>query len=98
MVMSIFLPRSFSGSSCSRELLVLDALLNVLVVEVEFVDRVVGAEALVVIVDDLGERFLLLFSMLLVVDPLLRQVFLKLSYVSADISGRREDRCNGERY
>ena len=41
------------------ELLVLDAFLNVLVVEVEFLDAVVGAEALVVVGNDRQERFFL---------------------------------------
>ena len=44
------------------ELLVLDALLDVLVVEVELVDAVVGAEALVVVGDDGLQSGLLLAS------------------------------------
>jgi len=41
------------------ELLVLDALLNVLVVEVELLDAVVGAEARIVAGDDVFEGLLL---------------------------------------
>ena len=44
------------GRSAIGELLVLDALLHVLVVEVELVDAVVGAEAGVVVGDDGLER------------------------------------------
>ena len=79
------------------ELLVLDALLHVLVVEVELVDRVVGAEALVVVGDDRLEGLLLLLGVVLVVLAFLRQVFLDLAHVGADVARRREDGGDVER-
>ena len=72
------------------ELLILDALLHVLVVEVEFVDAVVGAEAGVVVGDDGLERLLLALGVLLVVVLFLRQVFLNLLHVLVALGGRRE--------
>ena len=79
------------------ELLVLDALLHVLVVEVELVDAVVRAEALVVVGDDGGERLLLLLGVVLVVFLFLRQVFLNLLHVGAAVGRRREDGGDVER-
>ena len=79
------------------ELLVLDALLHVLVVEVELVDRVVGAEAVVVVGDDGREGLLLLLGVVLVVLAFLRQVFLNLADVGADVAGRGEDGGDVER-
>ena len=73
------------------ELLVLDALLHVLVVEVEFVDAVVGAEARVVVGDDGLEGVLLLLGVVLVVFLFLRQVFLNLLHVGVALGRRRED-------
>lgn len=78
-------------------LLILDALLHVLVVEVEFADAVVGAEAGVVVGDDAGERRLLAFRVLLVVDLFLRQVFLNLLHVLVSLGGRGEDAGDVER-
>ena len=79
------------------ELLVLDALLDVLVVEVELVDAVVGAEARVVVGDDGLEGLLLALGVVLVVLLLLRQVFLDLLDVGADVGRRREDGGDVER-
>ncbi len=59
-------------------LLIFDALLNVLIVEVEFVDAVVGAVAGVVVGNDGFEGRLLILRGLLIVGLLLRQIFLKL--------------------
>ena len=73
------------------ELLVLDALLHVLVVEVELVDAVVGAEAGVVVGDDGLERVFLLLGLVLVVFLFLRQVFLNLLHIRVALGGRRED-------
>ena len=72
-------------------MLVFDALLHVLVVEIEFVDAVIGAEAGVVVGDDGLERGLLLLRVLLVVRLFLRQVFLNLLHVLVALGGRRED-------
>ena len=73
------------------ELLVLDALLDVLVVEVELLDAVVGAEADVVVGDDGPESLLLGLGFVPVVFLFLRQVFLNLFDVGADVRWRRED-------
>ena len=51
MVMSIF-SWPLPGRVAVRELLILDALLNILVVEVELVNVVAGAVPLVVVGDD----------------------------------------------
>ena len=72
-------------------LLVLDALLHILIVTVEFVDGVVGAISLVVIGDDGVQRFLLFFGFDGVVDLLLRQVLLDLPHVLVALGGRGED-------
>ncbi len=96
MVMSIF-SRALLGQVGIGELLVFDALLDILVVEVELVDAVVGAEARVVVGDDGLERLLLAFGVVLVVFLFLRQVFLNLLHVGADIGGRREDGGDVER-
>jgi len=74
-----------------RVLLVFDALLDVLIVEVEFVDRVVGAEAGVVVGDDGFEGLFLFLGIVLVVFQFGRQIFLNLADVCADVAGRRED-------
>ena len=73
------------------ELLVLDALLHVLVVEVELVDAVIGAVAGVVVGDDGLERGLLLLGVLFVVFLFLRQVFLNLLHIRVAFGGRGED-------
>jgi hypothetical protein len=70
------------------ELLVLDALLHVLVVEVELLDAVVGTEAGVVAIDDGLQRRLLDGRLFLVVFLLLWQVFLDLLHVGAHVAGR----------
>ena len=62
-----------------RPLLVLDAFLHVLVVQVEVVDRVVCTEVLVVIGDYCREGFLLLLRVLPVVLAFLWQIFLDLA-------------------
>ena len=72
-------------------LLILDALLHILVVEVEFADAVVGAVAGVVVGDDAGERRLLALGVLLVVGLFLRQVFLNLLHVLVALGRRGED-------
>jgi hypothetical protein len=78
-------------------LLVLDALLDVLVVEVEVVDVVVRAVLLVVVGDDGLKRGLLAFGVVLVVLLLLGEVLLDLLDVSVALRRRREDGCDLER-
>ena len=56
-----------------------------------------GAEAVVVVGDDGLEGLLLAFWVLPVVEEFLRQVFLNLPDVGADIRGRREDGGDVER-
>jgi len=70
------------------ELLVLDALLDVLIVEIEKADGVIGPEAVVIVRDDAFQRLLLFFRLVLVVGLLLRQVFLKLLNVLVALGGR----------
>ena len=96
MVMSIF-SRPFLRQVGVGELLVLDALLDVLVVEVELVDAVVGAEAGVVVGDDGLEGLLLALGVVLVVLLFLRQVFLNLLHVGVAVGGRGEDGGDVER-
>ena len=96
MVMSIF-SRALLRQVGVGELLVLDALLDVLVVEVELVDAVVGAEAGVVVGDDGLEGLLLLLGVVLVVLLLLRQVFLNLLHVRVALGRRGEDGGDVER-
>ena len=90
MVMSSF-SRPLLRQVGVGELLVLDALLDVLIVEVELLDAVVGAEAGVVVGDDGLEGLLLGLGLVLVVFLLLRQIFLNLPHVGADVGGRGED-------
>jgi len=78
-------------------LLILDALLHVLVIEIEFADAVAGSVAGVVVGDDAGERGLLAFWVLLVVGLFLRQVFLNLLHVLIAFGGRGEDAGDVER-
>ena len=72
-------------------LLILDALLDVLIVEIEVVDVVVGAERRVVVGDDSLERGFLFVRCLFVVLLFLRQVFLYLLHIIVTFGGRRED-------
>ena len=71
-------------------LLVLDALLHVLVVQVELAHGVVGAVARVVARQDRPERRLLALGIVFVVGLFLRQVLLQLPHVGVTVSGRRE--------
>src|SRR3546814_16059614 len=82
------------GQVVIGELLVLDALLHVLVVAVELLDAVVGAERGVVVGDDGRQRRLLAFWVLPVVGLFLRQVFLQLLHIGADIGRRGEHRSD----
>ncbi|MNR39031.1 hypothetical protein D3C85_1571950 [compost metagenome] len=71
-----------------RPLLVLDALLHVLIVEVEFLDAVVRIEAGIVAGDNRLQRCLLGVWFLLVVFQLGGKVFLQLPYIGAHIARR----------
>ena len=88
--MSIF-SSALVGQVAVRELLILDALLDVLVVEVEVADVVVRAVPLVVVVDDGLERSLLTLGIVPVVLLLLGKVLLNLPDVRVALRGRRED-------
>ena len=78
-------------------LLILDALLHVLIVKVEFADAVVAAVLGVVVGDDGLEGFLLLVGFLFVVDLFLRQVFLNLLHVLVALGGWGKDAGDVER-
>ena len=80
------------------ELLVLDALLNVLIVEVKVVDVVVGAVPLVVVGDDRLERGLLALRVVAVVLLLLREVLLDLLDVLVALCRRGKNRSDLEGY
>ena len=82
---------ALAGQVAVGELLVLDALLDVLVIEVKVVDVVVGAVLLVVVGDDGLERGLLGLGVVLVVLLLLGEVFLDLLDVLVALRWRRED-------
>ena len=82
---------ALGGQVAVGELLVLDALLDVLVVEIEVVDVVVRAIPLVVVGDDSLERGLLALRVLPIVLLLLRKVLLDLPNVRVALRGRRED-------
>lgn len=71
-------------------LLILDALLHILVVQVELANAMVGAKARVVIGHDARERCLLAIGVLLVIFFLLRQVFLNLLYILVALGRWRE--------
>ena len=90
MVMSIF-SCAFVGQVAVGELLVLDALLDVLVVEIEVVDVVVSAVLLVVAGDDGLERSLLALGVVPVVLFLLGEILLDLLDVLVTLRRRRED-------
>ena len=79
------------GQVTVGELLVLDALLDVLVVEVEVVDVVVRAIPLVVVGDNGLESGLLALGVVLVVLLLLGEVLLDLLDVLVALRWRRED-------
>src|SRR3546814_19330850 len=64
---------------------------------VELLDAVVGAERGVVVGDDGRQRRLLAFWVLPVVGLFLRQVFLQLLHIGADIGRRGEHRSDIER-
>ena len=93
MVMSIF-SAPLRGRVAVGELLVLDALLDVLVVEVEVVDVVVRAIPLVVVGDDGLERGLLALGIVPVVLLLLGEVLLDLLdvLVALPLAARRPQR------
>ena len=95
MVMSIF-SMPFLRQVGVGVLLVLDALLDILVVEVEVRHAVVGAEALVVVGDDALQGLLLGIGILLVVFLFLGQVLLELPHVGAYIGRGREDGGDSE--
>ncbi|SFE02430.1 hypothetical protein SAMN05428977_100512 [Nitrosomonas sp. Nm166] len=78
-------------------LLILDALLHILIVEVEFVDAVVGAVLRVVIGNDGLERRFLFVRCLFIVGLFLRQVFLNLLHVLVALGRRREHAGDVER-
>ena len=71
-----------------RPLLLFDALLHILVVEIELAQAVIGAEEGVVIGEDGLEGFLFLLRFNFVVLLLLRQVFLNLLHIGIAL-GRR---------
>ena len=73
-----------------RPLLVLDAFLHILVVQVKLAQAVVGAVARVVIGQNRLERGLLAFRVFLVVGLLLRQVFLDLLHIRVTLRRRRK--------
>ena len=79
-------------------LLVFDALLDVLIVEIELGDAMVGAVAGVVLGEDGLEGGLFLIGLDLVVGPLLGQVFLDLPHIGIALGGRGEDAGDGERF
>ena len=79
------------------KLLVLDALLDVLIIKIEFADGVIGSEADVVIGDDGLEGGLLLLRLVLVVGLFLREVFLNLLNVLVALGGRGENAGDAER-
>ena len=85
------------GQVAVGELLILNALLDVLVVEIEVVDVVVGAVPLVVVGDDRLERGFLALGVLPVVLLLLGEVLLELLDVLVALCGRREDGCELQR-
>ena len=87
---------ALAGQVAVGELLVLDALLDVLVVEVEVVDVVVRAVLLVVVGDDGLERGLLALGVVPVVLLLLGKVLLDLPDVLVALRWRREDRSDLE--
>jgi site-specific DNA recombinase len=78
-------------------LLVLDALLHVLIVEVELADAVVGAVAGVVVGEYGLEGFLLLLWLDSIVLFFLRQIFLNLLHIGIALGGRREDASDIQR-
>ena len=89
---------ALAGQVAIGELLIFDALLDVLVVEVEVVDVVVRAIPLVVVGDDGLERGLLALGVVPVVLLLLRKVLLDLPNVRVALRGRREDGGDLERH
>ena len=84
------------GQVAVGEQLIFDALLDVLLVEVEVVDVVVRAIPLVVVSDDGLERGLLALGVVLVVLLLLGEVLLDLLDVLVALRWRREDRSDLE--
>ena len=88
---------ALAGQVAIGELLILDALLDVLIVEVEVVDVVVGAISLVVVGDDGFERGLLALGVVPVVLLLLGEVLLDLLDVLVALRRRREDGGDLER-
>ena len=85
------------GQILIRKLLILDALLHVLIVEVELANAVIGAEAGVVVGEDGLEGGFLLLRFLFVVGFFLRQVFLNLLHIWIAFGWRREDAGDIER-
>ena len=87
---------ALTGQVAIGELLILDALLDVLVVEVEVVDVVVRAIPLIVVGDDSLERGLLALGVVPVVLLLLGKVLLDLLDILVALRRRREDRSDLE--
>ena len=88
---------TLAGQVAIGELLILDALLDVLVVEVEVVDVVVRAIPLVVVGDDGLERGLLALGVVPIVLLLLGKVLLDLLDIFVALRRRREDGGDLER-
>ena len=86
------------GEVAVGPLLVFDALLNVLVIQVKFAQLVVGAIAGVVAGQNGFERGFFAFGVLLVVLLFLRQIFLNLLDVGVALGRGREDAGDVERH
>ncbi len=78
-------------------LLVLDALLHILIVEIELSHRVIGAKARVVVGEDGLEGFFFLLRLDGVVLLFLRQIFLNLLHILVALGGRGEDASDIQR-
>ena len=75
-------------------LLVFDALLHILIVQIKFIDAVVGTELGVVIGDHFLKRGRFLSGLFPVIRFFLWQIFLYLPHVFVALGGRREDAGN----
>ena len=79
------------GEICVGPLLVFDALLHILIIEVELAEAVIGSVAGIVIREDGFQRGFLPLGVHLVVRLLLRQIFLDLLHIGIPLGGWGKD-------
>ena len=79
-------------------LLRLDTTLNILIIGIEFRNRMIRPVLLIVIVDNPTQRGFLFAGIFLVIETLLGQILLYLLHILVAFGRRREDTCDIQRF